>query len=108
MFKVHKETIDKVPNALPNRSNIEVEIYGMEGIPPNDLKDHEKQKNGRAGSPSSGEDEPAPKKAKPEGLLGSAPGALPSGMQIPGHPGMQFAQGMSGMMGHMGGFMGHG
>ena len=31
VFQVHKETIDKVPNALPNRNNIEIEIYGMEG-----------------------------------------------------------------------------
>ncbi|KAJ9586553.1 hypothetical protein L9F63_028403, partial [Diploptera punctata] len=76
---VHKETIDKVPNSLPNRSNIEIEIYGMEGIPPDDVKEHERQKQGkqmqggRPGSPSSGEDEPAPKKAKPEGLLGNGP-----------------------------------
>ncbi|KAL7303932.1 hypothetical protein TKK_0004050 [Trichogramma kaykai] len=105
-MQVHKETIDKVPNALPNRSNIEVEIYGMEGIPANDLKDHEKQRNGRAGSPSSGEDEPAPKKSKPEGLLGTAPGSMPPNM-MSGHPGMQFP-GMPGMMQHMGGFMGHG
>lgn len=30
-MQVHKETIDKVPNSLPNRSNIDIEIYGMEG-----------------------------------------------------------------------------
>lgn len=46
LFQVHKEAIDKVPNSLPNRSNIEIEIYGMEGIPPEDIKDHEKQKTG--------------------------------------------------------------
>lgn len=45
-LKVHKEPIDKVPNALSNRSNIEIEIYGMEGIPEEDLKEHEKQKQG--------------------------------------------------------------
>lgn len=107
-FQVHKETIDKVPNSLPNRSNIEIEIYGMEGIPPNDLKEHERQRNGgRAGSPSSGEDEPAPKKTKPEGLLGTAPGVMGgSGMMphgMPGHPGMQMGQfhPMMGAMGHM-------
>ncbi|XP_026688188.1 BUB3-interacting and GLEBS motif-containing protein ZNF207-like, partial [Diaphorina citri] len=32
-MQVHKEAIDKVPNSLSNRSNIEIEIYGMEGIP---------------------------------------------------------------------------
>ncbi|XP_058803306.1 BUB3-interacting and GLEBS motif-containing protein ZNF207 [Phymastichus coffea] len=104
-MQVHKETIDKVPNSLPNRSNIEIEIYGMEGIPPDDLKEHERQRNGgRPGSPSSGEDEPVPKKSKPEGLLGTAPGA---GMMhgMPGHPGMhmgQFPPSMHHMMGHMG------
>lgn len=46
IFQVHKEPIDKVPNALSNRSNIEIEIYGMEGIPEEDLKEHEKQKQG--------------------------------------------------------------
>lgn len=30
-MQVHKETIDKVPNSLPNRSNVDIEIYGMEG-----------------------------------------------------------------------------
>lgn len=45
-MQVHKEAIDKVPNSLPNRSNIEIEIYGMEGIPPEDIREHEKQKTG--------------------------------------------------------------
>lgn len=31
---------------MPNRSNIEIEIYGMEGIPPEDIREHEKQKTG--------------------------------------------------------------
>lgn len=30
-MQVHKETIDKVPNSMPNRSNVDIEIYGMEG-----------------------------------------------------------------------------
>jgi len=47
LSQVHKETIDKVPNSLPNRSNIEIEIYGMEGIPPEDIKEHERQKQGK-------------------------------------------------------------
>lgn len=48
-FQVHKETIDKVPNSLPSRNNIEIEIYGMEGIPEDDLKEHERQKQGKMG-----------------------------------------------------------
>lgn len=63
-MQVHKEAIDKVPNSLPNRSNIEIEIYGMEGIPPADLRDHEKNKNGNKSE--SDEDEPSAKKNKLE------------------------------------------
>lgn len=45
-IQVHKETLDRVPNSLPNRGNIEIEIYGMEGIPESDIRDHEAQKQG--------------------------------------------------------------
>ncbi|KAL1132486.1 hypothetical protein AAG570_010441 [Ranatra chinensis] len=82
-MQVHKEAIDKVPNSLSTRSNIEIEIYGMEGIPPEDLKEHEKQKqgkHGRAASPSSGEDEPPTKKKASEGV-GSSVGMVPAQMQ---------------------------
>lgn len=65
-MQVHKETIDKVPNSIPNRSNIEIEIFGMDGIPPEDLKDHERQKTGNTKSESE-EDEPASKRTKPDG-----------------------------------------
>ena len=73
-MQVHKQTIDKVPNALPNRSNIEIEIYGMEGIPEQDLKDHERQKGGAEDD----EDGPMAKMVKTEG---------PSGTGVPGMPG---------------------
>lgn len=116
-MQVHKEAIDKVPNSLPNRSNIEIEIYGMEGIPPNDLKEHERQRSGGGRDSGSEDDEPAPKKTKPEGLLGTAPGPLPSaagmmtGMMppMPMGPMGQFPPHMPHhMMGHMGPpFMGH-
>lgn len=62
-MQVHKESIDKVPNSLPNRSNIEIEIYGMEGIPSDDIREHEKQKNGGNRSDSD-DDEPVGKKPK--------------------------------------------
>lgn len=39
VFQVHKETIDSVPNAIPGRTDIELEIYGMEGIPEKDMQD---------------------------------------------------------------------
>ncbi|XP_066258492.1 BUB3-interacting and GLEBS motif-containing protein ZNF207 isoform X1 [Euwallacea similis] len=101
-MQVHKETIDKVPNSLPNRSNVDIEIYGMEGIPPADLKDHERNKQTTRGD-SSDEDEPANKRPKPEGLLGNAPPGMPGVMpptMLPGimhhqpglPPGMQMLQ----------------
>ncbi|XP_050302123.1 BUB3-interacting and GLEBS motif-containing protein ZNF207 [Anthonomus grandis grandis] len=108
-MQVHKETIDKVPNSLPNRSNVDIEIYGMEGIPPADLKEHERQKQNSRGADSSDEDEPANKKMKPEGLLGNAPpgmaAAMPHGMmQGMMHPPPGMPPGMQMMsMGHMGG-----
>ena len=57
-FQVHKETIDKVPNSQPSRGNIEIEIYGMEGIPEADLKAHESARG------QDDDDEPAAKHAK--------------------------------------------
>ncbi|XP_029013562.1 BUB3-interacting and GLEBS motif-containing protein ZNF207-like [Betta splendens] len=47
-MQVHKETIDGVPNALPGRTDIELEIYGMEGIPEKDMDERRRvleQKN---------------------------------------------------------------
>nr|AAQ97972.1 zinc finger protein 207 [Danio rerio] len=38
-MQVHKDTIDGVPNAIPGRTDIELEIYGMEGIPEKDIQD---------------------------------------------------------------------
>jgi len=43
-MQVHKETIDKIPNALPNRHSVDIEIYGMEGMPEADIREHERQK----------------------------------------------------------------
>ncbi|KAJ0176813.1 hypothetical protein K1T71_007992 [Dendrolimus kikuchii] len=98
-MQVHKEAIDKVPNSLPNRSNIEIEIYGMEGIPPEDIKEHEKQKTGGGKGSDSDDDEPAAKKKATPALLGAGPstvtpgilptpmGPVPPGM-YPGHMSM--------------------
>ncbi|KAK9512838.1 hypothetical protein O3M35_001168 [Rhynocoris fuscipes] len=108
-MQVHKEAIDKVPNSMSTRSNIEIEIYGMEGIPPEDLREHEKQrqgKQGRAASPSSGEDEPAPKK-KADGLGASTAGnpGMPPSMVPPTMPGFPPMGPMMGPMGPMPPFM---
>lgn len=40
MNQVHKETLTNVENALPNRQGLEVEIFGMEGIPEEVVQAH--------------------------------------------------------------------
>ncbi|KRX61483.1 Zinc finger protein [Trichinella sp. T9] len=64
-LQVHKETIDRIPNSLLNRSSTEIEIYGMEGVPEADLKAHESHVLGRC-------EEPAEKKAALEPDASSA------------------------------------
>ena len=40
MNQVHKENLNQIENALPNRQGLEVEIFGMEGIPQDILDQH--------------------------------------------------------------------
>lgn len=40
MTQVHKETLTTIDNALPNRSGLDVEIFGMEGIPEDIVSSH--------------------------------------------------------------------
>ena len=61
MSQVHKEALSAVDNALGNRSSLEIEIFGMEGIPQEILDQHQQrvtaqyyqniaEKQGHAGS----------------------------------------------------------
>lgn len=43
MNQVHKETLNSVENALPNRRSLDIEIFGMEGIP-EDISETHKQR----------------------------------------------------------------
>lgn len=43
MNQVHKETLSHVENALPNRQGLDVEIFGMEGVPEDVKKQHEER-----------------------------------------------------------------
>jgi len=108
-MQVHKETLDKVPNSAPTRGNIEIEIYGMEGIPDADLKAHESRGDDDDDSRRDKSDSPAvptpPLQAGPQ--LPSGMGAVPPGMvQVPsirppfmGGPGMGWGvPGGAGMM----------
>ncbi|KAK4360864.1 hypothetical protein RND71_019816 [Anisodus tanguticus] len=40
VLQVHKETVTKVPNAKPGRESTDIEVYGMQGIPPDVLAAH--------------------------------------------------------------------
>lgn len=40
VFQVHKENVTKVPNAKPGREGTNVEIHGMQGVPPDVLASH--------------------------------------------------------------------
>ncbi|KAJ5818450.1 hypothetical protein N7474_004041 [Penicillium riverlandense] len=43
MSQVHKEQLTEVENALPNRAGLEVEIFGMEGMPDDVLMAHQQR-----------------------------------------------------------------
>ena len=40
MSQVHKENLTAVDNALPNRAGLDIEIFGMEGIPEDIVAQH--------------------------------------------------------------------
>ena len=52
MAQVHKVVCTVVPNALKGRDSGEIEVYGMEGIPLEDLMKHEANPEGNASSTS--------------------------------------------------------
>jgi hypothetical protein len=103
-MQVHKENIDKVPNAIKGRDDITLEICGMDNVPEDDIIEHEKQKgNIIEGIGGGGDDDdsatPPPQQSKPQqSSTGTIHGPLP---HIPPPP---FS--MMGMMPHMG-MMGH-
>ncbi|GAX84889.1 hypothetical protein CEUSTIGMA_g12310.t1 [Chlamydomonas eustigma] len=80
-YQVHKTTINSVPNCKPGRESMEIEIFGMAGVPdglrPGDIPD---------------DDEPASKQQKTDagGMAGAVGGMMqPSTImtQQPGYPG---------------------
>ncbi|KAJ5106499.1 Zinc finger BED-type predicted [Penicillium angulare] len=80
MSQVHKEQLTEIENALPNRVGLDVEIFGMEGIPDDVLQAHhqrvatqfqqaETERQAATGNPPSGASaggQPAAKKPKLE------------------------------------------
>ncbi|KFM78878.1 Zinc finger protein 207, partial [Stegodyphus mimosarum] len=89
-MQVHKDTLDKVPNALPNRNSVDVEIYGMEGIPEADVREHERQKQGgNSRAPDSDEDLDTKSDNSNQGIpnmpsMSSMPGMMPGMPPMPG------------------------
>ena len=82
MSQVHKEQLSGVDNALPNRSSLDVEIFGMEGVPEDIIQGHnqrvltqfhqaEAERQAVTGNPPSGSTQgqaPASKKPKTESV----------------------------------------
>lgn len=43
MNQVHKETLSHVENAIPGRQGLDIEIFGMEGVPQEIIDQHNQQ-----------------------------------------------------------------
>jgi hypothetical protein len=72
MNQVHKENLEQVENALANRQGLDIEIFGMEGIPEDILQQHNQriiqnfytaqaERHAATGNPPSGAQGPAKK-----------------------------------------------
>ena len=103
-MQVHKENIDKVPNAIKGRDNITLEICGMDNVPEEDLVEHEKHKGniieGGGGADDDDDDSPAPQQQMPPKpqSSGTIHGPLP---HIPPPFSMMSMMPHMAMMGHM-------
>uniref|UniRef100_A0A671KQG1 BUB3-interacting and GLEBS motif-containing protein ZNF207-like n=1 Tax=Sinocyclocheilus anshuiensis TaxID=1608454 RepID=A0A671KQG1_9TELE len=90
-MQVHKETIDSVPNAIPGRTDTELEIYGMEGIPDKDMQDRRRvleQKSQGMGMPPMLTGVPPMIPGMPPVMPGMPPGMMPMGGMMPPGPAM--------------------
>ncbi|OQV11720.1 putative BUB3-interacting and GLEBS motif-containing protein [Hypsibius exemplaris] len=95
-MQVHKETLDKVPNAVASRTNIDIEIYGMEGIPPEDLRAHEQQKREKGDNDNDDDEDGADESAA------STASGVPAGVALPTGPPPNFPGGGYPRMPNMG------
>lgn len=76
VMQVHKESVTKVPNAKPDRESTEIDIFGMQGIPPEILAAHDGDQD----------DEPPAKEAKVEVPVAGFLGGLVMGSNGFGFP----------------------
>eukprot|EP00850_Spirogloea_muscicola_P025485 SM003242S12604 [mRNA] locus=s3242:62:1527:+ [translate_table: standard] len=81
VLQVHKEPLTKVPNARPGRESVDLEIYGMDGIPPEAIAAHaaELEEDGPPGKAVKADDESPPPPPPPAGPAHAAP--LPPSQQ---------------------------
>ncbi|XP_071040920.1 BUB3-interacting and GLEBS motif-containing protein ZNF207 [Parasteatoda tepidariorum] len=99
-MQVHKEVIKEVPNAQTSRNSVDVEIYGMEGIPEDDVRLHVMMRQGdnnvevrnsddedSSGLPDKSSGPTMPGMPSMPGMM---PGMPPIPGMMPGMPGMGF------------------
>lgn len=92
-MQVHKERITAVPDAIPGRETVDIEIFGMEGIPEEDVlaKAVERGLADGSGAKRARTDEPAAQPQAQAYLMGQVPpfGMMqpPMGMGMQGFPG---------------------
>eukprot|EP00039_Didymoeca_costata_P019023 m.335938 g.335938 ORF g.335938 m.335938 type:complete len:301 (-) comp17714_c0_seq1:114-1016(-) len=117
-MQVHKEDITEVPNSLPGRESVDIEIFGMSGVPDDALQEWQARRGGSSKKLKTEATQPAPAPSNPvHPTLPAQPMGVPTQgmppMPMPGmFPGpMPGMPGMPGMMrppGFGGPFMGAG
>jgi len=112
--QVHKEKLEKVHNALPNRDSTEVEIYGMEGIPEEDIIAHDKKGSNHNQAQAAGAGESSKNPQNPmqppqqQPPFGGPPGMRPPGPGYGPPPGHGYGGPPMGGFGGYGGPPGYG
>ncbi|PAA61679.1 hypothetical protein BOX15_Mlig005122g1 [Macrostomum lignano] len=81
--QVHKEKVEQIPNAVQGRTSVEIEIYGMQGVPEEDQEARRLMKRGQ--DPEAEQQQPPEKKKKqPQDQAAWLPPNIP--MPPPGLP----------------------
>jgi len=95
VFQVHKETIEKVPGAKPDRDSFEIAIFGMDGVPADILMEKRVKLYGES--------------SKGVHILGQPIMTMSPEIMLPGSPSLaaQFVQQPMMPMGHVAGIPGY-
>ncbi|OUM59696.1 hypothetical protein PIROE2DRAFT_14696, partial [Piromyces sp. E2] len=87
--QVHNEEVKKVPNSIPGHDSTEIEVYGMDGIPPEDYQKHIDKMSGAGPSKKRHLDSQPSQEAaqQPYNTTSALPAAAPNSTVItPGQP----------------------